>query len=345
MLHSLKLGLTKDDLKVVINNRQYFSLPDHSSNKLFRHHLKLKALGSILSLLTRKAQRERYLKSVLENLVRTPLNYWSGHQGPAPERDCKAELILYSLRSPRGFNWDSPIDAFLSLNNYFTIRKYHSIGHLYVELRENKKTIALTGMTGETNSQVYRRLILKNLGLGFLFATYPGRLETSESVSEELLHHSKEKRVAYARFRLQQDQLIKCKNFLKYWSESGMYQKYGIWQNPLRKEGAGCASFAIAFLELCGLMKADYHREWRQRINIPHDLLGSPTMGKAVSFPRFLYRLILGPRRKNWAKTSEPHQVLQFWDPDQFYRWIEREFQNHSYPSETNYSAKGLILR
>lgn len=85
------------------------------------------------------------------------------------------ELTLFVVPSP-GLDWSSPKNLFLSTAKSKLMMKPHFMGHLWIELKCGDKT-ELTGMTGD-NPDFINQLVMNGRGLGVLYHSFPGKLET-----------------------------------------------------------------------------------------------------------------------------------------------------------------------
>ncbi len=329
---ALKIGLSKKDLRKMVNQRDFFSFETHKSIKLRKTLEKIQELECRLRSRFEKENSEtqksfqRTLRQILRQKIRCRKNFWNpaivGENGVSLEgladfREVPFELIIYVIPSPFGFHWETPRTAILSLRNYFTLFKHHSIGHMAIELRKNGLSHAITGMTGETNWQIFERLRNSKIGLEFLFSTYPGRLEEAQELASDIKIHSQWRRIAYIRMPLTATQFSEKLKFLDDWVEMGKYQRYGLVQDPVETRGASCTSFAVHFLRLAGELSPQLEQECSRVIRIPISFIGVKTRN-------LLSELLFGKHVHRWANENEPHRKLRFWDPDQFYKWVEK---------------------
>ena len=81
-----------------------------------------------------------------------------------------------------------------------------------------------------------------------------------------------------------------------------MRKYYGLYNDPLKAQGAGCSAFGASFLKATGLMQEEFSDNWTYSVNIPTHLIGKPVFEQKV-WPWDLYFA-----RQSWAKTTEPHK-------------------------------------
>lgn len=338
LLLSLENGLSYDDLQKLTKSQDYFAIPHEGSLRLKQlanrfWWLKLICKGSLIAI---NCQRE-LLRFEIDRILVKPPSYWHPAylrsprdrliEGLAPRNNQTSahEIIIYVIPSPLGICWRSPKTLLAALFNYFVPGKWHYIGHLGIELRKNGETIALTGMTGDTNFRVLREFFMGKVGLAWFFNTFRGRLERSSEMARDIVMHAKYRRLAYIRCAVPEKVYCRADEFLQSWWADGTFQKYGLWQTPMKQDGAGCASFAVAFLQELGLADYRWMRSWLKTIRIPNAWIGGVKNGQRVSCLRLALEMSLTKNGNHWSRRfEEKHFRLSFFDPDSIYRWIHR---------------------
>ena len=355
---ALRNGVTKNDLRSILESGSYFDLPDLEALCLrgIRRNMKrlrfasqaLKELGENPESIFRKVLKRQITGTTFRWNPAFPTKQDEIASGLAPRNQPvnSYEMLMYVIPSPLGVNWAKPDGVLRAIKNYIVPGKHHYIGHVIVELRQDNETIALAAMTGDTNIRVIRELFTEGIGLGFLFHTFPGRLECYSHLKDDLEKHIKHRRVSYLRFNIDEERLKLAKQFLDNWMENGLYQKYGLWQEPLVGEGAGCSSFGVGFLELMGFDPAELVGTCKRTVNIPTPLLGGPGRGRFVSITRLVWLLLCQKKYTRWACDHEPHEKLAFWDPDAIFDWIQQKFTDpkSNCLKESIQRASGIVL-
>lgn len=257
------------------------------------------------------------------------------------------QLTLYVIPAPRTVDWRRPRTLALSaLGNQiaFEHRDHkHSIGHVFVHL-----TSSLAGrdvMTGMSNRVATedRDLILEDgYGMGVLGADMMGELEDGADLAAEIEQRAASGLMASMRFLLSPEAAARMVQFLDEYRAQGLDDHYGGANRPRYREGGGCSAFAMAFLELGGLVLPEY-QDWRVDFRVPLAFYGGPLTGLRASFRRILLE---GSR---WAREDEPHVDSMFWDPTRMFRWIDRTWKAEAkaptgaYALEQRQELRGLV--
>ncbi len=128
--------------------------------------------------------------------------------------------------------------------------------------------------------------------------------------------------------------------YLKEYKIQNVGRYYGLANRPRYGEGAGCSAFGVSFLDVLNLVDEDMRLSWSQTVNIPLEFAGPPLRDESVS----LLKVILNAG--SWAKESEEHQKLTFWDPDRMHQWIQEKAasKNQNYTVTKNQNAVGIIM-
>lgn len=235
------------------------------------------------------------------------------------------ELTLFFFPSPYGINWESPTSVTRSsVANRITF-KDRNIGHVAIEIKCRSKTPEenfhyLTGMTGDTSMS--KKLLFQGLGMGILFYNFPGSIEPSQKLKDEILEKIESNRVNFVKFKINKNSCVRVANYLNEFVEKGMDVNYGLPNRPLFGEGSGCSAFGASFLELTGLINDEFKTAWSKTINVPNNLIGTPIQEQKVSLTNLLFSDL------KWATENEPHTKISFWDPDAMFNWVNLKVKN-----------------
>ncbi|MFZ4715641.1 MAG: hypothetical protein ACOYL6_18100 [Bacteriovoracaceae bacterium] len=251
-------------------------------------------------------------------------------------------LTLYTIRSPKGIDWSSPKRlAKTIVNNYLGIKR-DRIGHVQVELScQNEKRI-LSGMNVKSFFDK-NPLETLNLGLGFLFENFPGKLETEKESASTLKDKAKQGLLTHITFEINENSCFRLKNFFEDYKEAGHFKNYGLPNRPRFGEGGGCSAFGIAFMDLAGLLEQKYYDSWMLEKRAPMNLIGGDLTGERVSLVKLL---TLKSSQDHWANENQAHHVIQFWSPDHMYNWIKGKLQqpDSDMAIVEKYGVKGLYI-
>jgi hypothetical protein len=227
------------------------------------------------------------------------------------------ELVLFFYPSP-GLNWSTPKALTITTTKNKLLGLPRGIGHVSVLVRTPEKTV-LTGMTQSRKNEGRLEVLFRGYGLGILLHNFSGALEDGERLAPELVARSRKPgKLSYLRISTNPQAAQRLLRYLEEFRKQGYDGWYGMKNRPLHGEGSGCSAFGASFLELCGLLRDEYAREWTRTFNIPHALIGGPKTGRKVS----VLSLIRGADR--WAEENEPHEKGFFWDPDLMHDWLVR---------------------
>jgi len=261
------------------------------------------------------------------------------------------ELTLYFIPSPFGVNWNSPRALLDSTLEDFLFSEFagsgHEIGHVYEDVEcESTGTHATTGMTGATGSDVEDVLFKQELGLGMLFHTFSGSLDTESFTRSDLAGYFKSGLTDYITWKISP---TTCARLMEYFDEyvaRGYENFYGLSNRPRYGEGAGCSAFGESFLEIAGLDFPDYKNSWQYSIRAPSQLVGGPlTNGQKVSVLDILFKSV----SKHWAAPNAAGFDLDFWSPDSMYQWVQKVWKGKTHTQQVytkvkNGKALGLVM-
>ncbi len=235
-------------------------------------------------------------------------------------------LKLYFIKSPFGLNWSSATALSRTILKNYLAFKPRFMGHVNIELKgtltSGEKIDVLTGMVA-ANLNAKKLLFKKHIGMGIVFHSFKGHLETKEEMLDEIKEYQKKgDRINSVCFQISQEVLELLYNYYQEYKEQRLYKYYGLYNRPLFKEGSGCSAFGASFLQLAGLMNSKLKEAWSYQIKIPLKYLGMPIQERKVNF--FKLMLTYNP----WANSEEEGREIFFWDPDKMYRWVEEVYQN-----------------
>lgn len=313
LLEGINSGITIKELQRMYCMRSPWDLPLIPNSLLLGLYFRFKVLSILRFFII--------IDSELGRTLRKTINRGAQSLCPAFSKDFHQmtfcpddEFILkfHVIPSAYGFKWDSPNSLLRSTKNYFKLGHPHKIGHAYVELVHNERTVIATGMTGETNYQVISNLLTKKQGFEFLARTFRGRVEKFEEVKEDIQKHKNLGKIKTMVKFISIKEFKDCILFLENWMQEGHYQKYGLIECPQETFGASCTSFSIEFLKICNQISSSELLAWQRKIFIPREHYRNC---------HFLKFATLFFKRENWKSfKSKECKELKFYDPDFIYQ-------------------------
>ncbi len=243
-------------------------------------------------------------------------------------------LTVYAIPSPHGIDWTTPKSLTWSALGNQVSPQTHPIGHANIHLRcrvadgDYGDFEILTGMTSAKNDPTNQRLKNEGYGLGVLFATVDGRLETQDEVSRDLHHRFSRGSVNFLQFEIAAATCDRLAQYATEYQQRGYDQFYGLPNRPRHGEGAGCTAFAASFLDLAGLHTDHLKSQWAKSRLAPAHLTGGPLTGNFVPLVALLRPL----QPSRWAAQDEPHFAINFFDPDALFQHIERSWRAEQNP-------------
>lgn len=227
------------------------------------------------------------------------------------------ELTLYFIPSPKGMDWSSPSNlAKSALMNKISFEP-HFMGHVWVELKCGNEH-ELTGMVGK-NFDYLTQLLVNQRGLGILFHSFDGRLEDKADIEKEKTDYFKKGGMNFTKFILSEGQCKRASTYLAEYRKNNVGRHYGLANRPRFGEGAGCTAFGVSFPDVLNILDQEMKEAWSQTVNIPMELAGPPLRDESVGLLKVMFN------SGSWAKDSENHQRLTFWDPDRMYNWVKKK--------------------
>lgn len=232
-------------------------------------------------------------------------------------------VTFHLIRSPKGINWASPwtmtVSAIKNTLAKTGDKRAFSISHVFVELKcDSTGTHILRGQTSIENSGERDLILKKKYGLGVLFQNYEGLFEKDERILKDLASYEGSKRVGKFTAMINPSTCARMLKFVNEYEERGYWKTYaGFHAEPLKGEGAGCSAFAMSFLRVGGLMES-FTNEWQHILAVPKRFVGGPRTGNKVS----ILKLLAKPKA-SWS-SSEPHFMMQAWDPEKMLKWVNK---------------------
>ncbi|OJW77331.1 MAG: hypothetical protein BGO69_18280 [Bacteroidetes bacterium 46-16] len=257
------------------------------------------------------------------------------------------QLTIYTIPSPMPLNWRSPHTLFMSYIGNLLVhtgypRHRHPLGHVIFELRDTAR-YALVGAVARSRAEMFNTVTKEHYGLGTLFTTFNGKLETSEDNFHQLIDRYPKGDLAYIKFLLNEETFLHLWRYLDEYRERGYDTMYNGHNKPREGKGAGCSALAISFLELGGLLDSTTLLQWRVTINIQDKLIGGPEGDhKNISILPMAFT-------QRWADTAkQAYHRLSYYEPTYIYNWINTAWQypdsSMSYGIGQRGKAKGIII-
>lgn len=253
-----------------------------------------------------------------------------------------AKLTLFFIPSPFGLNWCSPssLARTIVLNKYSFKSRF--MGHVNIELeflnKDGEKNYLLTGMVAKKLNAV-ELLLKKHMGLGILWHSFPGRLETKEELVPELEGYMKTgKRLNFITYNIDHETAQKLYDYYEMYEQHQIYNFYGLVNSPLHGEGSGCSGFGASFLSVAGLLDEDFISNCSTSVKAPLNLIGPPITNNEPKFLKLLYQNV------QWASENEEYKEIYFWDPDLMFNYTNKLINenNDAYKITSKNKSKGI---
>lgn len=248
------------------------------------------------------------------------------------------ELTLHFIPSPHGMDWTTPATlAKSALINRISF-KPRFIGHVFVELTCGERH-ELTGMVGK-HFDYLNQLLVEQKGLGILYHSFQGKMETKEEILPELTKFQDEGYSNFVTFKISKNQCERALSYLEDYRKNNYGKFYGLANRPRYGEGAGCSAFGASFVDVLGIMDEDIQKSWSETVRIPLQFAGPPLQEKGVNLLKIMFNAT------SWAKEGEAYQELTFWDPDRMFNWVKNkvETKDASYQIIKNREAMGVVI-
>lgn len=161
-------------------------------------------------------------------------------------------------------------------------------------------------------------------GLGTIFSVMDGHFEGRETTRAGLKAYMDAGAAAFVKFDISAPTCQRMVSFIEEYKSLGLPDNYGMTLRPRHKEGANCATFGAALLEVGGLADTAMMQSWRISLRVPTHLVGGPLTGRRVPAWFFFARPFWARR---WATAYEPHYYAEYYDPGLLYNHIRNRWQ------------------
>lgn len=228
-------------------------------------------------------------------------------------------LKIHVLPPLMALDWSTPRSLFKTAFKNRWDGGGRPFGHVYVDLVCDGKRLVTSTRSKDFNP--ISEFVWEGRGLGILYHTYAGDLESGERLEKELSRRLTEGRLLTMDYSVS---YAHCKRMLKYFEEYkalNVARSYGLPHRPQFAEGGTDAAFAVSFLDVAGVINERDREEWLRSLNIPLAYSGPPLQDETVNFIKVLFGAT------EWGKVKDPHRKLQFYEPQKMYNWILRELQ------------------
>lgn len=242
----------------------------------------------------------------------------------------ECSLTLYFIPSPLGLNWKTPTTLARDIvKNYAVKGRFGNtrrfMGHVNIELKYNDQGRDVHILTGMVASELKAipLLLKEKIGLGIVFHSFPGKLESKEELIPELNRYAQEgnSKMNFCKYLISDSMAKRIENYINEYREKNIGRYYGLFNSPLHGEGAGCSAFGASFLDVMGIVSEEHKKNWANCVKVPHKLAGLPIKDNKVSF----FDLLL--KNHKWAENESSHEIF-FWDPDLMYNDTERKLKS-----------------
>lgn len=206
----------------------------------------------------------------------------------------------------------------------------HEVGHTLVELRRGGAPPIFAAVSDEDDDEEDRRVFDDGVGFALLFEGVKGHIQSERDVRGTLRQpRFFGARAARLRVLLSREMAEHLALFFERFEKSRIAERFALAADPLTGTGAGCASFAIAFLEAGDLMIPEWRGfntpdGWRLRLRVPEALIGGATTGRRID----PYALIAAPIAQRWAEPREPGRELVFYETGLMHAWLVRAVES-----------------
>lgn len=203
------------------------------------------------------------------------------------------EYTIFIFPTMHPLDWTSPSTLYKTMLQLymktFTLPDNYLIGHLAVRLESDllDEPLYIGQASGRGNERI-DMVLRQKVGYAILGATLPGRIETPEEIKHRIEVYKERNKLTFIKYRINKIAAQRILRYIELYTrknEQGIAASdfYGGMFWPLYyNEGAGCSAFALAALELTGLMPK-FHQDWRVDVKIPMDLMGGEyNQGKKV---------------------------------------------------------------
>jgi hypothetical protein len=194
------------------------------------------------------------------------------------------ELTVYAIPSPIEYNWDSPSTLYGTFIKSYILNlvtgRGHHMGHMFVKVTSPLRNEPVySSMAFASGAEQRQKVLRDKTGLGILGLSLQGRQESAAELEAKIHQFARRNALAAITYRISEAAALRVLEFIERFStpyESGYkrYEHYGGAFWPLyENEGAGCSAFALAIMELAGIVN-EVAEHWRVEFNVPMKLIG-----------------------------------------------------------------------
>lgn len=238
-----------------------------------------------------------------------------------------SSLTTYIVPPERKVDYSSPRSLIQSLQSAQKSRKtngqtttYQDVGHVLVELHceSSDHTILareFTAISDRFENEEVQKIYVDGVGFGFVFEGVEGEFFTAEKAYDKFISITKATQVYAIRINIP---TRKCLDVALWMRELQAKSPITFALNLDSETDSqfGCANFAVRTMERAGVSAP---KDWKREFLVPEPLIGGKLTGKILK-PEDLAEL---PEIKRWAKPSEPHYHLRFYDPERLATWVK----------------------
>jgi hypothetical protein len=254
----------------------------------------------------------------------------------------KAEnsLTLFVATPPKKLSWKSPSSLLWSTIKSGFKSNFFSIGHAMIDLqcdatKDSGPVNEQTGVTSKQGSDDKDLIVDDGIGMGILFHTFEGELNTREFVKKRLeLASELQNRLSTFKILVNEKTCQRLATYLREYKEKGIDSRYGLSLRPRRAEGSGCTAFGASFFEVAGFLSSEIKKAWSVEVDVQESLIGDPSLNKKISIDEILF----SEKGQSWAKNGEPSRHLLVYDTQLFDQWIRKIWNNRSKGLPAGYS-------
>jgi hypothetical protein len=254
------------------------------------------------------------------------------------------QFTLFAIPAPKltGLSWKSPgaLARRTLINEGLGFSR--AIGHVAIRVdcgAWNGRPAAHV-QTGQSNiGDEFRAMIMKEkAGLGVLFRTVPGELETEALLDGTFKDRYESGRMSFLKHKISGET---CHAFLDYVTayDAGNVEKNYGFVRPSYQEGSGCSAFGMSFMKLGGLLEPYMKTDWTFDVKVPMSLIGGTTNpSNSVGVARLF---VLG---RPWAREGEAHIRINGWDPTLMFKSLRLQIKEVLKTNPTRVEKRGSAL-
>jgi hypothetical protein len=244
-------------------------------------------------------------------------------------------LTLHVLASPIGIDWSTPKALIKSVARNRWDDSKRPFGHVWVDLKCENRALMLAMSPKELN--LLSEFVIGGRGLGILYHTFEGELETGGMVRDELEERKKMGKILSLSYLVNQKQCERMMEYSKAYQAKHIGRAWGLPHRPLYGEGATSAAFAVSFIEVAGVLSDLDKEAWLRGLQLPLEYSGPPVTDHKVNFLKVYFGA------EDWAKNGEKSRSLVFYDIEKIYAWLSNEVQKGIRPCADK-SIKGICI-